>query len=501
MKKQKSIKKNFIYNTFLTMTNFIFPLITFPYVSRILMPSGTGKVSFAVSLISYFTMLSQLGMPTYGIRTCSKIRNNRKELTRTAHELLCINLIMCVISYILLALALIFVPALREDRQLYIIVSFTILLTSIGMEWLYKALEQYRYIAVRSIVFKFIALAAMFLLVHEQSDYVVYGFISIFAASASNIFNFINVRKYIDLKPMGNYHIKRHLKPLAIFFAMACATTIYTHMDTLMLGFMLTKTDVGYYNAAVRIKSLLLSIVTSLGAVLLPRSSYLIQTKQWGKFRKVSRKALDFVFILSSALMLYFMLYAKYGIWLLSGGYYSPSIIPMKIIMPTLLFIGVTNITGIQIMVPMGREKSVLLSEVVGLVINLVINTLLIPRMASTGAAIGTLAAEFGVLVVQYLAMRGEISNAFRAVSYWKIALGLAAGTLCSFWITFLELSNFLTLACTTILFFGAYAAVLLFTREWLLRELLEQMIDKMSTMPVIDRFFKKTATIKVREE
>ena len=465
------------------------------------MPSGTGKVSFAVSLISYFTMLSQLGMPTYGIRTCSKIRNNRKELTRTAHELLCINLIMCVISYILLALALIFVPALREDRQLYIIVSFTILLTSIGMEWLYKALEQYRYIAVRSIVFKFIALAAMFLLVHEQSDYVVYGFISIFAASASNIFNFINVRKYIDLKPMGNYHIKRHLKPLAIFFAMACATTIYTHMDTLMLGFMLTKTDVGYYNAAVRIKSLLLSIVTSLGAVLLPRSSYLIQTKQWGKFRKVSRKALDFVFILSSALMLYFMLYAKYGIWLLSGGYYSPSIIPMKIIMPTLLFIGVTNITGIQIMVPMGREKSVLLSEVVGLVINLVINTLLIPRMASTGAAIGTLAAEFGVLVVQYLAMRGEISNAFRAVSYWKIALGLAAGTLCSFWITFLELSNFLTLACTTILFFGAYAAVLLFTREWLLRELLEQMIDKMSTMPVIDRFFKKTATIKVREE
>ena len=132
MKKQKSIKKNFIYNTFLTMTNFIFPLITFPYVSRILMPSGTGKVSFAVSLISYFTMLSQLGMPTYGIRTCSKVRNNRKELTRTVHELLCINLIMCVVSYILLGLALIFVPALSDDRLLYIIVSFTILLTSIG---------------------------------------------------------------------------------------------------------------------------------------------------------------------------------------------------------------------------------------------------------------------------------------------------------------------------------------------------------------------------------
>ena len=501
MKKQKSIKKNFIYNTFLTMTNFIFPLITFPYVSRILMPSGTGRVSFALSLISYFTMLSQLGMPTYGIRTCSKVRNDREKLTRTVHELLCINLIMCVVSYILLALALIFVPALKEDRQLYIIVSFTILLTSIGMEWLYKALEQYRYIALRSIAFKFIALGAMFLLVHDQSDYIIYGFIAIFAASASNIFNFIHVRKYIDLKPVGGYHIRRHLKPLAVFFAMACATTIYTHMDTLMLGFMLTKKDVGYYNAAVRIKSLLLSIVTSLGAVLLPRSSFLIQTRQWGKFRKVSKKALDFVFILSSAFMLYFMLYARYGIMLLSGGYYEPSIIPMQIIMPTLLFIGVTNITGIQIMVPLGREKTVLFSEIVGLVVNLIINTLLIPQMKSTGAAIGTVAAEFAVLVVQYMVMRKEMSNAFRAVSYWKIALGLTAGALCSFWVMFLHLSNFLTLALTSVLFFGAYAVVLYVTREWLLLVLLGQFFDRLGTMPGFGKYVNTSAALKKRKE
>ena len=483
MKKQKSLKKNFIYNTFLTMSNFIFPLITFPYVSRILMPSGTGRVSFATSLISYFTMLSQLGMPTYGIRTCSKVRGNREKLTRTAHELLAINLIMCAVSYTLLALALIFVPALHDDRLLYIIVSSTILLTSIGMEWLYKALEQYRYIAVRSIVFKFIALAAMFLLVHTQKDCVIYGGIAIFASSASNIFNFINVHKYIDLKPVGNYNIKRHLKPVAIFFAMACATTLYTHMDTLMLGFMLSKNEVGYYNAAVRIKVILVSIVTSLGAVLLPRSSYLIQKKQWNKFRVVSRKALDFVFILSSGLMLYFILYARFGIMLLSGGYYEPAIVPMQIIMPTLLFIGVTNVTGIQIMVPMGKERSVLMSEIAGLVVNLIINTMLIPRMASTGAAIGTLAAEFTVLMVQYFAMRGEISHAFHAVSYWKIILGLVAGTVCSFWIGFLGLSNFLTLAFTSIAFFGAYAAVLLFTREWLACDLINQFVKKFNRM------------------
>ncbi len=485
MKKQKSIKKNFIYNTFLTMSSFIFPLITFPYVSRILLPEGTGRVSFAISLISYFTMLSQLGMPTYGIRTCSKVRNNRQELTRTAHELLGINLIMSVISYLLLALALIFVPALRQDRILYVIVSATILLTSIGMEWLYKALEQYRYIAVRSIIFKFISLAAMFLLVHTKNDYLIYGFISIFASSASNIFNFINVHKYIDLKPVGNYNMKRHLKPVAIFFAMACATTIYTHMDTLMLGFMLTKKDVGYYNAAVRIKSLLLSIVTSLGAVLLPRSSFYIEKGMWKQFRVVSRKALDFVFIIASAFMLYFILYARYGIMLLSGGYYAASILPMQIIMPTLLFIGVTNITGIQIMVPMGREKSVLLSEIVGLVINLAINAALIPRLSSTGAAIGTLVAELAVLLVQFIALRSEIQQAFRTVSYWKIIAGLAMGTACSFWVVFLNLSNFLTLTFTTLLFFGSYALVLLMTKEWLTCDLVGQLIKKAQMMYV----------------
>ena len=122
------------------MSSFIFPLITFPYVSRILLPEGTGKVSFATSLISYFSMFAQLGIPTYGIRACAKVRDNRKELTRTAQELLIINLIMSAISYVVLFLAIAFVPRLQSEKTLYVIVSFTIILTSIGMEWLYKAL-------------------------------------------------------------------------------------------------------------------------------------------------------------------------------------------------------------------------------------------------------------------------------------------------------------------------------------------------------------------------
>ena len=157
-------------NAILTMSSFIFPLLTFPYISRILLPEGTGKVSFATSVISYFALFAQLGIPTYGIRACAQVRDNKEELSRITQELLIINLITSVFAYAVLAVVLIAVPRFRTDRILYLIISVTILMNAIGMEWLYKGLEQYTYITVRSIAFKAAAVVAMFLLVHQKSD-------------------------------------------------------------------------------------------------------------------------------------------------------------------------------------------------------------------------------------------------------------------------------------------------------------------------------------------
>ncbi|MCI9573141.1 MAG: flippase [Lachnospiraceae bacterium] len=479
MKTQKSLRQNFIMNAILTMSSFIFPLITFPYVSRILLPTGTGKVSFATSLISYFSIFAQMGIPTYGIRACAKVRDDKEALTRTVHELFAINLIMSCVSYMLLAVALLAVPRLKGDQVLYVIVSFTIILTSIGMEWLYKALELYTYIAIRSIIFKFLALVAMLLFVHEQEDYVIYGGITILASSASNIFNFINVHKYISLKPVGNYNLKRHLKAVGVFFAMACATTIYTHLDTIMLGFMATDEDVGYYHAAVRIKTILVSIVTSLGTVLLPRVSYYLEHGKMEEFRRITKKALNFVFLFAAPMMLYFILYAREGIYLFSGTAYTESIIPMQIIMPTLLLIGITNVLGIQILVPMGREKSVLYSEIAGAVVDVAINAILIPRYTSVGAAIGTLIAESVVFIIQYMALRDEVWESFRSVHYIKLLSALALGSVVSLWVKALGLGNFVALFISAILFCGIYGGFLLITKEELVVEIFYQIIGK----------------------
>lgn len=475
--KNKSIKKNFIMNIILTMSSMLFPLITFRYVSRILLPVGTGKVSFANSLVSYFVMFAQLGIPTYGIRACAAVRDDRERLTRTVQELMIINISTCIIAFIFFAIMLIFVPKLHEEKLLYSIVSLSILFNSIGMEWLYKGLEHYTYITVRSIAFKFVALILMFMLIHTKSDYIIYGAITIFAASASNILNLIHSRKYIDWKPAGNYHFKNHLKAVLIFFAMACAATIYTHIDTVMLGFISGDENVGYYDAAVKIKTILVSVVTSLGTVLLPRASYYVQQGKMEEFRRITEKALNFVFLLAVPLMVYFIFFARQGIYFLSGPAYENSVMPMQIIMPTLLFIGITNVLGIQILVPLGKEKTVLYSEIAGAIVNLIINSLLIPRFAAEGAAIGTVIAEFVVLIVQYYALRKDVSKVFRSIHYFRIIVAVSLGILCTFWLSKFNIGSFVLLVISSMIFFGIYGLYMLLRKEEIVVEYTVQAI------------------------
>ena len=473
---------NFVMNAILTMSQFLFPLITFPYISRILLPTGTGKVSFATSVVSYFALFAQLGIPTYGIRACAKVRDDRKTLERTVQELFLINLIMSILAYIVLFLAIAFVPRMRQEKALFLIVGLTILFNAIGMEWLYKALEQYTYITVRSIIFKLIAVVAMFVLVHEQKDYVIYGGISILAASASNVFNFFHAHKYVSIKPVGSYNFRQHLKPIVIFFAMSCAATIYTNLDTVMLGFMTSDAEVGYYNAAVKIKSILVSVVTSLGVVLLPRASYYVECKLMDKFCRITHVALNFVILISVPLTVYFILFAKEGIFFLSGAEYEASIVPMQIIMPTLLFIGLTNIMGIQTLIPLGKEKVVLYSEIAGAVADLLLNVALIPSMASAGAAIGTVVAEGVVFAVQFWALRKEVLSSYQKVRYGTIVLALALAIASCLWVKTTALGSFASLLVSAILFFAVYGGVLVLRKEplaWQMAEKVRQMLFK----------------------
>ena len=284
----------------------------------------------------------------------------------------------------------------------------------------------------------------------------------------------------------GKLNLRRHLKAVSIFFAMACATTVYTNLDVVMLDYLKTDEDVGYYNAAVKIKSVLVSIVTSLGSVLLPRASYYVEKGMKAEYRRITAKAINFVWLFAAPLFIYFTLFAREGVLFLSGSAYEGSVAPMQIIMPTLLLIGLSNITGMEVLVPQGGEKIVLYSEIAGAVVDFTLNMLLIPKMASSGAAIGTVTAEAVVLIVQYACVRNQVREQFREVRYGTLLMALAAGAAASCWVRLLpldslafQMQNFLILIISAVCFFGAYLAVLLLRKEPLAREITGQVLHR----------------------
>lgn len=475
-KKTPSLRKNFIMNAILTISNLIFPLISYYYVTRIIFKEGTGKVAFATSVISYFLIFAQLGIPTYGIRECAKVRDDKKKLSKLVKELLAINIVTTLITYTAFVICLFFIPRLAGDKPLYVIASVAIFFNILGMEWLYKGLEKYTYITVRSVIFKAISVIAMFFLIKEKEDYRMYCAITVFASSASFLLNFINAGKYITFNVKEKLEIRKHLKPVMIFLALAAAATVYTHLDTVMLGFMKTDGDVGLYDASVKIKTLLVGVVTSLGAVLLPRSSYYLEHGLKDEFVNISKKAMEFVVIAALPVSVYFILFAKNGIMVVAGEDYVDATLPMMVIMPTVILIGMSNLIGIQMLVPMGKDRVVLHSELAGMVIDVMINIILIPRLAATGAAIGTLAAEIAVTVYQYIALRKDIKGIFVRIKFWAAGLGVLIAGAAAYQIKRLDLGNFTTLVISAIVFFGIYLAVLILTRERLISELLGEL-------------------------
>lgn len=465
--KQHSIKYNFLMDLILKVSTILFPMITFPYVSRVLSPEGLGRVSFATSVISYFQLFAALGIPTYGVRLCTKYRDNRRELSKSFQELLIINGITTVLSYIVFIAALLSVQKLKDESTLLMITSANVLLSTLGVSWLYTAMEQYKYITIRSLIVKVLSVIALFALVHNENDYIIYASITVAGTVGSNIYNLIYSRKFVSWKPTGGYELKCHLKPILILFAMSFAGSIYTHLDTLMLGFLTNDVEVGYYTAAVKMKGLLISFTVSLGGVMLPRLSYYLQNNKEDMFNQMSAKAFNIISYIAVPLVIYFILFAKETVLVLSGEGYLNATWPMIAIMPTVLFISLTNMMGYQILIPSVKEDKVLISVTAGAIIDAILNLFLIPQMGALGASLGTLAAELGVLLVQYYYLKPYFAKVKAMITPGYILKPIFAAGLLGIGLKMLWNGNaFIKMFVSSILFFGVYAVLFWFENE-----------------------------------
>lgn len=424
---EKSLFHNFIFNFVKTVNNILFPVVTFAYSSRILGVDGVGRINFAKSVITYFTMIAMLGMNYYGTREAAKLRNDRERLSQFCVEMLIINGCTTLLAYVLLGVALFTIPVLNGYCELLLIFSAAIILQGMGMEWLYQAMEEYRYIAVRSVLFQIGALIALFIFVRDAGDVIPYAVITLVASSGSYILNFVNVRKYIRLHRHMTYTISNHLRPLLWLFAMAVSIELYTVLDSTMLGFLKGDTAVGLYTAAIKVERMVNTVIASVGVVLIPRLSFYIAQGEQEKTAILVSKAYNFVFMLSIPASVGLFMFSNEIIRLFSGLDFAPAALTMRLMTPIVVLIPFSVMTNQQTFVPMGKEKLILLSTSVGAITNLILNSILIPLYSENGAAAATVIAEMGVAAVCLMNVRRyfDMKIVFRFIWHYWIAAAM----------------------------------------------------------------------------
>lgn len=411
---QKSIKKNTIYNAIKTLSTIVFPLITFPYASRVLLPDNMGKIDFGSSVVSYFGLLASLGITTYAIRECSAVRNNKQELSNIASQIYSINIITTIISYLLLCLTLVFYRKLENYRTLIIIQSLSILATTLGTDWLNSAMEDFKYITIRSVCFQVISLGLMFIFIHHPEDYMKYSVISLLSSAGANIVNICYRKKYCEVRFIrdikNGLRWKSHMVPIMLLFVMLLAQTIFNSVDKTMLGIMHGDYEVGIYGTAHKISNIITQLVTSILWVIMPRMSYYFAEGDYSKINQFLRKILGFNALLGLPCAVGTFFLSDEIILIIAGNEYSEASSVLKILMIGFVFtLFGGGFLGNSVLLPAKKEKQFMIICCIAAVVNVITNYIFIPMYGACAAAGTTVLCALVILVVLICTMDKKI--------------------------------------------------------------------------------------------
>lgn len=396
-----SLKGNIILNALNTITGIIFPVITFPYAARVLMPEGIGAVNFLNSIVNYLILLTSLGIPMYAVREIAKAKNDRRTRDMIATEILILSSILCILGYIGVWILATFVPQIKEQAPLFFILSLSILFTALGANWFYQGIEDFKFITIRAIIIRSLSAAALFIFVKNQSDILIYGIITVGSTVGNNIINFFHLRKHLyisDLSPK-ELRLLRHIKPMLQIFLLNIISSLYLNLNSVMLGFMTGDAQVGYFAAGTKISNIVITLIASATTVMIPRASNLIQEGQKEKFSSLINKMIDLTCFFAYPLTIGLMVLAVPATLVFCGNEYSESIPVLLFNSPLILIISFTGIMAHQTLYPMGKVKLVIYSVAAGALANIICNIFLIPLFGSTGTAIATLVTETAVFV------------------------------------------------------------------------------------------------------
>lgn len=370
------------------------------YVSRVLMPNGVGKVASAQNIVAYFVIIASLGLPIYGVKKISEIRDNKKKCDKVFTELFAINAIstlLCSIVYLVMVFS---ITPFSTKTLIYLVVGIQLFSNVINIDWLYQGLEEYRYIMVRSLLVKFLALIAVFVFIHDTNDYIIYALITALSLVANFIFNIVHMHKFVEFS-FHNLCIQRHIKPILTLLAASIAIEIYTLCDTTFLSVLKGDEIVAYYSNSSKAIAITRTMIAAICAVFLPRLNYYIGHNRIEDFNKLAAKGLILLLSISIPTAIVLISLAKNFVQLLFGPAYGASIIPMQILSISIITVAISNFTGYQILVSLGKERIVLYSTIIAAVANIILNFLLIGSFAHIGAAIASVIAETAIALYQ----------------------------------------------------------------------------------------------------
>ena len=388
---KKSIRDNISANLFIRLITYVFSFLSVTYATRILQPEAFGRISFVSSFIGYIALLANLGITIYGMRLCAEKRNDKKDLSRVSSELWSISILLSGISLLLLLVLVHTIPRLRQDRTLFLIYGIGILLQAFGFEWLFKGLEQFKFLAICQLSSKAISFFCMILFLHSREQLPLYAVLSVLTAHGSNLICFFFAQKKIKLTFRLNVN---HIKPLLIFFLMACAGTIYSSLDLTMLGFMKSDVETGLYSVAAKGNSVLTTVSSVIWVSTLPQATRLWKEGKKERFKLFAGKTLFAVLAVQTLETIVCWISSRQIVTIIGGESYAGAQDAFRILLFSLIPIGISNILGGQVLIPAKFEKYLLFAQISGAVINFVTNIFFIPVWSIKGAAVTTVASE-----------------------------------------------------------------------------------------------------------
>lgn len=394
MKNQKNIKENTIYNMIKSVAAIIFPMISFPYASRMLLVDNLGKVNFANSVVSYFSLIAALGISTYAIRECSKVKNDRKKLDELASQIYTINLWSTAFSYAVLLITLLFARPLYNYRLLIVIQSMSIVLTTVGADWINTVEEDFKYITIRTVLFQLVSLVLLLVFVHKPDDYVIYAIINVISSAGANISNYFYRKRYCTIRFVLHVDWKRHMPKVMMLFSMLIAQSIYVNSDVTILGIVRGDYEVGLYSVSVKIYNIVQALVNAVTYVVIPQLAFAFSRKDYTKVNQLLRYSVNFTVLLGLPCVVGVCMIAGDLINIIAGPEYLEATLSLQILAVALGCSFAAGVLGNLIMLPSGRDKLCMSSSIVSAALNMVLNLIFIPYFGLNAAAVTTMLSQ-----------------------------------------------------------------------------------------------------------